>query len=199
MRAEVLTRHLDDAAPARALVAGGDIYAVSRADLDRMAATGAVHMARELGKVLFDSAPTIGLELPRAHFHLRSLTLKPWCGHSAPWGGTTGRTRLRLQTLHPRPVYPPHLMKFTTNFLFEKDPTRTPPFADDPAGRSERMLIDLPVLYWTIVEDGQWRSQWTAFPSSDFTPPADSLAPSTVQPRAASARWPRTNVAPDLS
>jgi hypothetical protein len=99
----------------------------------------------------------VGAELPRAHFHLRSLALKPWRRHTARSGAATGQARRRYQTLHPRPVYPPHLMKFTTNVLFEKNPTRTPPVVEDPAGRSERMPIDLPVLYWMIVEDGQWR------------------------------------------
>jgi hypothetical protein len=68
-------------------------------------------------------------------------------------------------------------MRHANNWLFEKDPTSAPRAAEDPMGRAERMLIELPVLYWMMVEDGQWRSHWDAFPSSEFTPPGDAPAP----------------------
>jgi hypothetical protein len=191
MRVEVLVRHLEDPASIRDPGLAGDIYGITVADFDRMAEVGVVRDAGPLRRTLFDSLPSIGCELARAHFHLRSLALKPWRDHSMPWVTLTGAARERLVTRHPAPVYPPHLMKFTTNFMFEKDPAIAPPMAEDPVGRRERMLIDLPVLYWTIVEDGQWHSQWTAFPSSAFTPPGEPAPPTPPRRRASWLGWGR--------
>jgi hypothetical protein len=171
IRAEVFMRHLGDSVGFRKRYPGLDVYSISRADFDRLATDTPMEGRSALRKVLFDSHPAIGSELARAHFHLRSLAIKPWRSHTAPCGQVDRRDRAKCQTPRPAPVYPPHLMKFTTNFLFEKDPTAPPPAVEDAAGPSERMLIDLPVLYWMIVQDGQWRSQWDSFPSSEFTPP----------------------------
>jgi hypothetical protein len=199
LRAEVLVRHLDDPAAVRTPGGHRDVYAVSGADVDRMAEVAVVQDARLLRRALFGSLPSIGCELPRAHFHLRSLAIKPWRSHSTPWAMATGPARERLRTPRPRPVYPPHLMKFTTNFICEKDPTVAPSIAEDPVGRSERMLIDLPVLYWTIVEDGQWRSQWASFPSSAFTPPGDPVRLTPGRLRARWSGWGRARATPELS
>ncbi len=186
IRADVFMRHLEDPVAFRTRHPDLDLYSMSRADFDRIAMVTPMQGRGALRKVLFDSLPAIGCELPRAHFHLRSLAIKPWRSHTAPCGGMDRLDRLRCQTHRPQPVYPPHLMKFTTNFLFEKDPTIAPPAAEDAVGWSERMLIDLPVLYWMIVQDGQWRSQWDSFASSEFTPPGN--IPRTIAETASNAR-----------
>ena len=173
-RADVFQRHLEDAAALRRGQPDIDVYAISRADLDRIERATAITRRSALERVLFAAHPAIGCELARAHFHLRSLAIKPWRSHTSPCGRPGRKDRARFQTHRPSSVYPPHLMKFTTNFLFEKNPMAVPRPVEDPVGRSERMLIDLPVLYWLIVQDGQWRSQWSAFPSSEFTPPGIS-------------------------
>ena len=173
-RADVFARHLDDAAAVWKREADQDVYSVTRTDLDRIARDTAIVERRALERVLFATHRAIGCDLARAHFHLRSLAIKPWRSHTSPCGRPSRKDRARFQTQRPSPVFPPHLMKFTTNFLFEKNPFARPPAVEDPAGRSERMLIDLPVLYWLIVEDGQWRSQWSTFSSSEFTPPGVS-------------------------
>jgi len=177
MRAAVLLRHVEDVAALRRHDPDLDVYSVSPADFDRLARATPLHAAARLRRVLFATNPAVGCELPRAHFHLRSMVLKPWRSHDAPWAAPGRFARSALQTHRPASVYPPHLMRHANNWLFEKDPTFVPPAAEDPMGRSERLLIEVPVLYWMIVEDGQWRSQWSAFPSSEFTPPAEAPAP----------------------
>ena len=170
-RADVFSRHLEDPAALRRRQSDLDVYSISPADLDRIEGDTAITRRDALERTLFATLPTIGCGLARAHFHLRSLAIKPWRSHTSPGGSASRKDRALYQTHRPSSVYPPHLMKFTTNFLFEKNPAAAPPPVEDAVGRSERMLIDLPVLYWLIAQDGQWRSQWSSFPSAEFTPP----------------------------
>lgn len=194
IRAEIFMRHLTDPADFRRHHPDLDIYAVSRVGFGRIAAVTSMHEPRALGSVLFGSLPAIGTGLRRAHFHLRSLAIKPWRSHTAAWTEIALWDRASCQTHRPASVYPPHLMKFTTNFLFEKDPMVPPSIAEDPVGWSERTLIDLPTLYWLIVQDGQWRRQWSAFPSAEFIPPGlrvrsrRRMAPAPALPAPWSAR-----------
>ena len=149
IRADVFMRHLTDPADFRRRHPDLDIYAVSRADFDRIATVTSMHEPRALrqGAVRLASrdrmrAAARALPPPVARHQAVALPYRSLGGDAL--GGSR-----ELPDPPPAAVYPPHLMKFTTNFLFEKDPTVPPPIAEDRGGlvrahvdRPARALLD---------------------------------------------------------
>jgi hypothetical protein len=105
--------------------------------------------------------------LARAHFHLRSMALRPVRSYASP-AGRLGEKAKCLQTHRPESVFPPHLTKFS-DWSFEKDWRNMPP-AGTAVASETRIMTDYLAAYWFARVTGFLNQDFNQFPDSEYDP-----------------------------
>lgn len=168
------------------LACGNDdmLYRLTAAEFDRHFRNQGQDFHHDLSYVLFApivvnesgyaiQLPSLGLDLPRCHFHLRSLAITPIRTYISPCYFIPRYRWRACKSQTWESVYPPHLITPCRFWSFSED-WRVGPDLDkkpDLAGSEERTMICLPTVYWLARASGQLVCQFDAYPTRSFTPP----------------------------